>query len=115
MRPSSSSLPMARARISRSDKSEKFRIAGKSDDRGRNDQVAVETMRLARNRIGFLGPGRLCHRWRLIVLGEWVMVPDHAPGLEDVVAAQGALRAKAPLVQCLTNAVSTNFMANVLL
>jgi hydroxyethylthiazole kinase len=48
-------------------------------------------------------------------LEDWVMTLDHAPGLEDVVAAQRALRAKAPLVQCLTNAVSTNFMANVLL
>jgi hydroxyethylthiazole kinase len=43
------------------------------------------------------------------------MTLDHAPGLEDVAAAQRALRAKGPLVQCLTNAVSTNFMANVLL
>jgi hydroxyethylthiazole kinase len=39
----------------------------------------------------------------------------HAPGLADVVAAQLALRAQGPLVQCLTNSVSTNFMANGLL
>lgn len=39
----------------------------------------------------------------------------HAPTLEDVIAAQSALRAQCPLVQCLTNSVSTNFMANVLL
>jgi len=39
----------------------------------------------------------------------------HAPALDDVVAAQSALRQRGPLVQCLTNAVSSNFMANVLL
>jgi hydroxyethylthiazole kinase len=40
---------------------------------------------------------------------------SHAPTLQDVIAAQAALRAQCPLVQCLTNSVSTNFMANVLL
>jgi hydroxyethylthiazole kinase len=39
----------------------------------------------------------------------------HAPALEDVVAAQAALRARSPLVQCLTNTVSANFVANALL
>ncbi len=39
----------------------------------------------------------------------------HAPGIDDVVAAHHALRARRPLVQCLTNSVSTNFMANALL
>ena len=38
-----------------------------------------------------------------------------APTLDAVVAAQAALRARRPLVQALTNAVSTNFVANVLL
>jgi hydroxyethylthiazole kinase len=38
-----------------------------------------------------------------------------APGLEEVIAAQAALRQKHPLVQCLTNTVSSNFVANVLL
>ncbi|MQT14628.1 hydroxyethylthiazole kinase [Segnochrobactrum spirostomi] len=40
---------------------------------------------------------------------------SHAPKIDDVVAAHAALRARRPLVQCLTNTVSTNFMANVLL
>ncbi|RWU25604.1 hydroxyethylthiazole kinase [Pseudomonas alkylphenolica] len=35
--------------------------------------------------------------------------------LDAVVSAHGALRQKKPLVQCLTNAVSSNFMANILL
>ncbi len=39
----------------------------------------------------------------------------HAPGLEDVIAAHAALRARHPLVQCLTNVVSANFVANALL
>lgn len=39
----------------------------------------------------------------------------HVPTLEDVIAAQSALRTRCPLVQCLTNSVSANFMANVLL
>jgi hydroxyethylthiazole kinase len=39
----------------------------------------------------------------------------HAPGIEDVVAAHQALRQRRPLVQCLTNTVSANFVANVLL
>ncbi|CDX51080.1 hydoxyethylthiazole kinase [Mesorhizobium plurifarium] len=39
----------------------------------------------------------------------------HAPTIDDVVAAHAALRARRPLVQALTNTVSTNFMANVLL
>ena len=40
---------------------------------------------------------------------------SHAPTLDDVVAAHAALRRRRPLVQALTNAVSTNFVANVLL
>jgi hydroxyethylthiazole kinase len=39
----------------------------------------------------------------------------HAPGVDDIVTAHGALRQKRPLIQCLTNVVSANFMANVLL
>jgi hydroxyethylthiazole kinase len=39
----------------------------------------------------------------------------HAPTIEDVVAAHAALRARKPLVQAITNTVSANFMANVLL
>jgi hydroxyethylthiazole kinase len=39
----------------------------------------------------------------------------HAPTVDDVVAAHAALRARRPLVQALTNTVSTNFVANVLL
>lgn len=39
----------------------------------------------------------------------------HAPTIDDVVDAHEALRRRKPLVQCLTNTVSTNFMANVLL
>ena len=38
----------------------------------------------------------------------------HDP-IDDVVAAHAALRARRPLVQCLTNTVSTNFVANALL
>jgi hydroxyethylthiazole kinase len=41
--------------------------------------------------------------------------PAHAPGIDDVVAVHHALRARRPLVQCLTNTVSANFMANALL
>jgi len=37
------------------------------------------------------------------------------PDIDAVVAAHAALRARRPLIQCLTNTVSTNFMANVLL
>lgn len=37
------------------------------------------------------------------------------PTLDDIVAAHAELRARRPLVQCLTNVVSANFMANVLL
>lgn len=37
------------------------------------------------------------------------------PSLDDMLAAHAALRAGRPLVQCLTNVVSANFMANVLL
>jgi hydroxyethylthiazole kinase len=40
---------------------------------------------------------------------------SNAPTLDAVVAAHAALRARRPLVQALTNAVSTNFVANVLL
>ncbi len=39
----------------------------------------------------------------------------HAPDLEQVIAAHAALRRRRPLVQCLTNTVSANFVANVLL
>lgn len=39
----------------------------------------------------------------------------HAPAIDDVIVAHRALREKKPLVQCLTNIVSANFMANVLL
>lgn len=38
-----------------------------------------------------------------------------APTLDSVIATHAALRARKPLVQCLTNVVSSNFMANVLL
>jgi len=38
-----------------------------------------------------------------------------APDIHSVVAAHAALRARRPLVQCLTNTVSTNFVANALL
>jgi hydroxyethylthiazole kinase len=41
--------------------------------------------------------------------------PSRAPALDDVVAAHAALRARRPLVQALTNTVSANFVANVLL
>jgi hydroxyethylthiazole kinase len=39
----------------------------------------------------------------------------NAPSIDDVVAAHTLLRARKPLVQALTNTVSTNFVANVLL
>src|SRR5882757_10770211 len=38
-----------------------------------------------------------------------------APKIDSVIAAHAALRAKRPLVQALTNTVSSNFVANVLL
>jgi hydroxyethylthiazole kinase len=38
-----------------------------------------------------------------------------APTIDSVIAAHAALRAKRPLVQALTNIVSSNFVANVLL
>jgi hydroxyethylthiazole kinase len=38
-----------------------------------------------------------------------------APTIDAVIAAHAALRAKRPLVQALTNVVSSNFVANVLL
>ncbi len=38
-----------------------------------------------------------------------------APTLDSVISAHAALRSRNPLVQCLTNVVSSNFMANVLL
>ena len=38
-----------------------------------------------------------------------------APNVEDVIAAHAALRAQKPLVQAITNTVSANFAANVLL
>lgn len=37
------------------------------------------------------------------------------PDIESIVTAHQALREQQPLVQCLTNVVSSNFMANVLL
>jgi hydroxyethylthiazole kinase len=37
------------------------------------------------------------------------------PAIDTVVEAHAALRAKRPLVQALTNIVSSNFVANVLL
>jgi hydroxyethylthiazole kinase len=39
----------------------------------------------------------------------------HAPDLAQVIAAHAALRQRKPLVQCLTNTVSANFVANALL
>ncbi len=42
-------------------------------------------------------------------------VAAHVPGVGDVVAAHRALRERRPLVQCLTNTVSANFVANALL
>lgn len=44
-----------------------------------------------------------------------LLFATEAPGIDDVVAAHRALRQRRPLVQCLTNVVSANFMANVLL
>lgn len=38
-----------------------------------------------------------------------------APTIDEVIAAHAALRARRPLVQALTNTVSSNFVANVLL
>jgi hydroxyethylthiazole kinase len=38
-----------------------------------------------------------------------------APSIDEVIAAHAALRARRPLVQALTNTVSSNFVANVLL
>jgi hydroxyethylthiazole kinase len=38
-----------------------------------------------------------------------------APAIDEVIAAHAALRTKRPLVQALTNTVSANFVANVLL
>ena len=40
---------------------------------------------------------------------------SEAPGLAQVIAAHAALRQRRPLVQCLTNTVSSNFVANALL
>jgi hydroxyethylthiazole kinase len=37
------------------------------------------------------------------------------PAIDEVIAAHAALRARRPLVQALTNTVSANFVANVLL
>lgn len=42
-------------------------------------------------------------------------VAARAADIDAVVAAHNALRAKRPLVQCLTNSVSVNFVANALL
>jgi hydroxyethylthiazole kinase len=43
------------------------------------------------------------------------VVAISAPTIDAVIAAHAALRAKRPLVQALTNIVSSNFVANVLL
>src|ERR1700689_441620 len=43
------------------------------------------------------------------------LVATTAPTVDEIVAAHAALRAKRPLVQALTNTVSSNFVANVLL
>jgi Hydroxyethylthiazole kinase family len=43
------------------------------------------------------------------------VVAISAPTIDAVVEAHAALRAKRPLVQALTNIVSSNFVANVLL
>lgn len=43
------------------------------------------------------------------------MPQPSAPTTDDVIAALAALRARRPLVQALTNTVSSNFVANVLL
>src|ERR1700683_4612973 len=43
------------------------------------------------------------------------LVATAAPAIDEIVAAHVALRAKRPLVQALTNTVSSNFVANVLL
>jgi hydroxyethylthiazole kinase len=40
---------------------------------------------------------------------------SHAPNVDDVVAAHATLRERKPLVQAITNTVSANFAANVLL
>ena len=39
----------------------------------------------------------------------------YAPDLEQVISAHASLRQRNPLVQCLTNTVSANFVANALL
>ncbi|EIK97114.1 hydroxyethylthiazole kinase [Pseudomonas sp. M47T1] len=44
-----------------------------------------------------------------------LQIARQAPTIESIIAAHAALRAQGPLVQCLTNVVSANFMANVLL
>ena len=43
------------------------------------------------------------------------LVATAAPTVDEIVAAHAALRAKRPLVQALTNTVSSNFVADVLL
>ncbi|WP_277961248.1 hydroxyethylthiazole kinase [Pseudomonas sp. RIT-To-2] len=43
------------------------------------------------------------------------LIPCQPPTVESIITAHAALRAQGPLVQCLTNSVSVNFMANVLL
>jgi hydroxyethylthiazole kinase len=44
-----------------------------------------------------------------------VLAATSAPAIDEIAAAHAALRAKRPLVQALTNTVSSNFVANVLL
>src|ERR1700728_4709440 len=43
------------------------------------------------------------------------LVATAAPTVDEIIAAHAALRAKRPLIQALTNTVSSNFAANVLL
>src|ERR1700743_4017154 len=41
-------------------------------------------------------------------------ISNSAPSVDDVVVSHALLRARRPLVQALTNTVSSNFVANVL-
>src|ERR1700734_2093574 len=43
------------------------------------------------------------------------LVATAAPTVDEIIAAHAALRAKRPLIQALTNTVSSNFAADVLL
>lgn len=44
-----------------------------------------------------------------------IMISSIRPSIDSIIAAHHALKNTRPLVQCLTNTVSVNFMANVLL